>query len=511
MSPNNLTLHNARSIVAALLPLCLWLMLFLSIQSGDIRNITHPGFNYTFLQGLRAALPLIAAFVAVVLLVIKITRQRPEKFLFLGPLGLAAVYGLVGVIASTLSPKGWDSLYWSVIYLSVPLVLWAIVGIPSKSYSWISRLIALNWLIIVLATASLFAFGLLYLTLGDFLLRPSTWLDCSPQAWFNKTSHYLRGTGVGRYAALTGIIALSRLWHPRGRSLWGLVFLASMILLLYSGARTSMIGFAVAVPVVVLLSGGKRAALGFLIMGVALTPVFWTTGIHSDYLDNCIFRGTFSTGLNSSSQGSQSLNSSSQDAPAPTVLVPASSQSLNSSSQDAPAPTEPSPANSEKVTTDVVDIPLIGVISKKFFSFSGRTKVWRQGLDLFSESPLLGYGFHADRFLLGTHAHNSLVHSLLQTGVVGTIPFVAGLLLAWALLMRTGLNLVRFSQDHKTLFIQVAGVLAFLSIRSITESTGAFFGVDWLLLGPILLYLQVVNSSLASTEVTSQRHASFIG
>ena len=151
-----------------------------------------------------------------------------------------------------------------------------------------------------------------------------------------------------------------------------------------------------------------------------------------------------------------------------------------------------------------LDIPLIGVIPKRFFTFSGRTKVWRQALDLVGKSPLLGYGFHADRLLLGTHAHNSLVHSLLQTGGLGTIPFVAGMLLAWALLIKAGLNLARFSQDHRPLFIQVAGVLAFLSIRSIYESTGAFFGVDWLLLGPILLYLQVVNSSLARTEVTLQ-------
>jgi O-antigen ligase len=124
---------------------------------------------------------------------------------------------------------------------------------------------------------------------------------------------------------------------------------------------------------------------------------------------------------------------------------------------------------------------------------------------MFPESPFLGYGFHADRFLLNTHAHNSFVHALLQTGAIGTIPFLLALLLAWLLLIRAGLKQFIFSQDQKSLFIQVSGMLTFLSVRSFSESTGAFFGVDWLLLGPILLFLQVVNTDVTGTDAPSQQ------
>jgi O-antigen ligase len=124
---------------------------------------------------------------------------------------------------------------------------------------------------------------------------------------------------------------------------------------------------------------------------------------------------------------------------------------------------------------------------------------------MFPESPFLGYGFHADRFLLNTHAHNSFVHALLQTGAIGTIPFLLALLLAWLLLIRAGLKQFIFSQDQKSLFIQVSGMLTFLSVRSFSESTGAFFGVDWLLLGPILLFLQVVNADVTGTDAPSQQ------
>jgi O-antigen ligase len=134
-------------------------------------------------------------------------------------------------------------------------------------------------------------------------------------------------------------------------------------------------------------------------------------------------------------------------------------------------------------------------VPKGFFSFTGRTAVWAEGWNLFTRSPLLGYGFHADRLKLGHHMHNSFLHAMVQTGLVGTIPFVAALLLGWVLLLKALRNLLRLPGNHKHLVIQTAGVLAFLTLRSIPESTGAFFGVDWLLLAPLLLYLQVVNHS----------------
>jgi hypothetical protein len=251
-----------------------------------------------------------------------------------------------------------------------------------------------------------------------------------------------------------------------------------MMLLLYSGARTAMVGFVAAAPVVVLLSGGKKAALGSVAVGVVLVPVFWATGIHSDFFGNCIFR-------------------TANYAPAP-VTAPATSNPDGGTSTGSVA--EPKPE-----ITENLEIPVIGIIPDQFFEFTGRTSVWKESLGMFPESPLLGYGFQADRYLLNTHAHNSFVHALLQTGAIGTIPFLLGLLLAWFLLIKTGLKQFLLSQDQKSLFIQVSGMLVFLSVRSITESTGAFFGVDWLLLGPILLFLQVVNSDVIKTNATSQR------
>jgi Ca2+/Na+ antiporter len=89
---------------------------------------------------------------------------------------------------------------------------------------------------------------------------------------------------------------------------------------------------------------------------------------------------------------------------------------------------------------------------------------------------------------------------MVQTGLLGAIPFLAALLLGWLLVVRALRNLSRFSVVDKHLIIQTAGMLAFFSVRTITESTGAFFGIDWLLLAPLLLYLTSVNHNYAEEE-----------
>ena len=88
--------------------------------------------------------------------------------------------------------------------------------------------------------------------------------------------------------------------------------------------------------------------------------------------------------------------------------------------------------------------------------------------------------------------------------MAGAIPFLGAILFTWFLLIRVTRKLNHLPATHKHLVIQSGAVLAFLTMRALPESTGAFFGVDWLLLGPILLYFQVVHSRFAKTEVTSQ-------
>mgnify|MGYP007027274419 FL=1 len=93
------------------------------------------------------------------------------------------------------------------------------------------------------------------------------------------------------------------------------------------------------------------------------------------------------------------------------------------------------------------------------------------------------------------------MHSMIQTGVIGTLPFLAAMAYGWLLMLKIIFALGRLPAGQKQLAIQTAGILVFLSIRAVFESTGAFFGIDWLLLAPLLLYLQILNNQPSTDEV----------
>lgn len=137
------------------------------------------------------------------------------------------------------------------------------------------------------------------------------------------------------------------------------------------------------------------------------------------------------------------------------------------------------------------------------FTLSGRAVgIWPKAWQLFLSSPLLGYGFHADRIFLKGHAHNAFLHALVQTGLIGTVPFIFAFILAWTILFRL-LKRPSIQKSERPTLITIAGVLAYLTVRTITESTGAFFGTELFILAPILAYLTTLNKRKISLNQTA--------
>ena len=180
------------------------------------------------------------------------------------------------------------------------------------------------------------------------------------------------------------------------------------------------------------------------------------------------------------------------------VIAPAAGETVIVAAPVPQAPVIAPAAGETVIVATPTSEPSVELIPGEFYSFSGRQAVWSDGWGLFKDSPVWGYGFHADRLILGTHMHNSVMHAMLQTGLLGTIPFVLAIVFAWILLLRLVLKLPVLASSDKHLVIQCAGVLAFFTMRSFPESTGAFFGVDWLIIAVMLFYLQLVNSKYLS-------------
>ena len=498
-------------VIILLLPLGLWGMLWFGISPGDANNVFQPKSPASFVHGVRFFLPFAAAILSAVVVAFKLQHHRPSGVLFFGPLGLTAVYGVVGLIASSQSPDGSLALRWAMLYVSVPIVLWAIVW-GTDPLSHLQRIISITGMAVVLASLMLFAVALLYLDFWEALNDPFTLLECESGGWHDLTSGRLRETGVGRYAAIAGIIAISGLWGRNQRFVWAGVLACSVLLLLDTGARGAFGGFAIGAPLVVLLHGGKKVLPAGLITLLIVLLALWSTGGLGTLINQCILRGGVPFTEKQSPaqpesnipaliqpQSEEEVNPATPKSTNPQPMLPAipnspAEEEVNPATPEPPNPQSTLPAIPNSPAQESAAVYSAPTPNVEFFKFTGRTSVWAEGLELFKESPFIGYGFHADRLILGTHLHNSFMQVLVQTGVIGTIPFLLAVIFSWILLIRNLRRLNQLPLAHKNLIIQVAGILAFFTVRSFPESTGAFFGIDWLILAPILLYLQTVNS-----------------
>ncbi len=125
-------------------------------------------------------------------------------------------------------------------------------------------------------------------------------------------------------------------------------------------------------------------------------------------------------------------------------------------------------------------------------NLTGRQTTWQKGMAQLGSSPFLGWGFNADRILLNAeHMHNSYLHAALHSGLIGALFFSLGIASLWWLLVRGGI-LARVRSDARAgrgFAMESVLILGFLTARSFFESTGAFFGVDLLLMIPAITYL----------------------
>jgi O-antigen ligase len=130
-------------------------------------------------------------------------------------------------------------------------------------------------------------------------------------------------------------------------------------------------------------------------------------------------------------------------------------------------------------------------------TLTGRTETWKEGLTVIRGSLLLGLGFHADRiFMDGQHMHNAVLHALIQSGVIGTLFLVAAFIKVYKILIR--MHLAKRSLPFHPLQATIPAVIFFFTIASVTESTVAFFGAAWLIVAPLIAYLQTWNQNQKS-------------
>jgi O-antigen ligase len=155
--------------------------------------------------------------------------------------------------------------------------------------------------------------------------------------------------------------------------------------------------------------------------------------------------------------------------------------------------------------TDVIPVETInsvkdyiyrGQSAEDFHTLTGRTGTWDRGLAIGLESPLMGWGFQADRFLIKEHVHNTYLYAFMTSGFPGLIAFIAGLVWAWVLFIKIMWKYTIDNPARRLFLIQAGGILAFFTVRSIPEVCGSLFAVDYMIMLPILAYLYLLHNKL---------------
>ena len=130
----------------------------------------------------------------------------------------------------------------------------------------------------------------------------------------------------------------------------------------------------------------------------------------------------------------------------------------------------------------------------KLIDLSGREMTWQRAIELIKQSPFIGWGFHADRLLLNSeHMHNSFLHAMIHAGIIGTVCFILAFITVWHLIVKSNIfGRARFIQGpDQAMLIESVLFLGFMTSRSFFESTGAFYGVDLLLIVPAMAFIHL--------------------
>lgn len=135
-------------------------------------------------------------------------------------------------------------------------------------------------------------------------------------------------------------------------------------------------------------------------------------------------------------------------------------------------------------------------------TFTGRMELWAFMLDGIAERPLLGHGYQSF-WMIGqdapaiampgfigkaTHGHNGVLDMLIHLGIAGCVIVAAMLLAVWN-------NLGRLADGHPRIAFLVAGMLVFLLLHEMLESS-IFNPLDpSAVMFALVLFLPLVNKS----------------
>jgi O-antigen ligase len=375
---------------------------------------------------IRAGIPYLSLPLGLVLLCISQDKLPVMKA---SPNGFLLFYGGIAAFATVFSPQPEFSYYWSLNFLAAILCTWLMV---KQQAFWLSarQLIEATWVICFVAFVILSYQG-----------RGSLFGASSENAYnVNVELHDLsRSSGVGRWAAIPGLVFLLRAFISSGFKV-KIAYFGAALFCFYVVYRVQ-----------------SRGAL-FGVLGAILFA----------FLANRKFQGRFAV-----------------------LLI---SVILAASIYGSVAP-DSNPEDFGKSFNRYVHR---GQSDEEFRSMTGRTRAYRHGLAAFWGSPFVGSGQWTDRLNpdIGEHIHNSFLQSLLNGGIVGFVPYVCSWIAGWLLFFRLWVKRYLLAQVDQRRLLEAGIVMAFFTLRAIPETTTASFSVDLMVMVAVYCYMEALGCAV---------------
>ncbi len=257
----------------AMIGMGLWILLWLGYNTGP-ELAMDPNFpaNFTeFVHGTRAFFPMLAGWIALLIIFARASRLFPW---IVGPLGLMLLYAVTGIVSTwAYLPHPIVGLYYGANYLAIVLVLLAIVLVADPLPDLL-KVLRVTWLMSTVLTLALL--GAIPL-LGSQVTFES---DTSPVGMraYNGAGTIMgmtssRNTGFARYAAISALVALPGLMR-KGRLVvritWGILFAISIYALVIANGRTETLAFIGGAVVILGAEKAKRTAYFLVGIGAAI-------------------------------------------------------------------------------------------------------------------------------------------------------------------------------------------------------------------------------------------------
>lgn len=268
----------------ALVGVGLWLLLWSGYNTdyGYFMDPHFPADTLDLIHGVRAFFPMLAGWCAILLIFVRSNRLFAW---IIGPLGLLSLYAVAGLVSSaTLSPEPLNALYYGANYLSIILVLLAVVLVDDPLPD-LRKVLKFTWFVGTILTLSLL--GAIPF-LGPMAITPEDTGPIRVRA-FTEPGTIMgmsgtRNTGFARYAAISALVALPALLRKGNlaiRMIWGAVFAASLYALIIANGRTETLAFVAGIIVIMIAERGKRTAN--LLIGIAAAILLGLRGFYSAF------------------------------------------------------------------------------------------------------------------------------------------------------------------------------------------------------------------------------------